>query len=230
MKRNDLLRTVVDRLAPRWSPTMYKATLIGAVAAAIVIPLVLAATPFIEFFNGMAAQPKGKAQMTYGRTFGEARLVTRNPVEGTTPAEESPYSFAHLDNKIETAVRVGERLPNPIPVHRAALERGQDRYTIFCITCHGKTGHGDGPVTGVNPVTGVTRFPKPPSLHSKQALEYRDGTIYHIITMGVGKMPSYADKLTEEDRWRVIHYLRALQRSQNPRPEDLEGQQEGGQS
>ncbi len=51
---------------------------------------------------------------------------------------------------------------------------------------------------------------------------YRDGTLYHIMTKGLGKMPSYADKLDSQERWMVAHYLRALQRSMAPKPEDLE--------
>ena len=64
-------QAVIDFLLncyPRWSPTMYKFTLGSALVLAIAAPLGMVAIPFIEFFNGMAAQPKGKAQLTYGRT------------------------------------------------------------------------------------------------------------------------------------------------------------------
>jgi mono/diheme cytochrome c family protein len=237
-----LLQSILDKVLPKWSPLMFKATLITLVAAAFVIPLALAATPFIEFFNGMAAQPKGKAQMTYGRTYDEARLVTRDPVEGTMPRGWQPYPLAYLTERIEEAKAVdpemdpilisememeaarqaGELLANPVPLTEEALLRGKNRFDIFCIVCHGPKGQGDGPATGTNPVTQVPRFPAPPSLHTEQAQGYKDGTIYHIVTQGISKMPGYSDKLTEEDRWKVIHYVRALQRAMNPRPEDLE--------
>ncbi len=237
-----LLQNILEKVYPRWSPLMYKATLLSLVAAAFVIPLVLAATPFIEFFNGMAAQPKGKAQMTYGRTYGLALPVTRDPVQGTMPHGWHPYPLAYLTDRIKAAReadpdidpnlisemelaaarQAGELLDNPVELTEEALLRGQDRYNIFCIVCHGPKGQADGSATGTNPVTQVPRFPAPPSLHTEQAQGYADGSIYHIITMGTGKMPSYADKLTEEDRWKVIHYVRALQRAMNPRPEDLE--------
>jgi len=236
-----LLQSILDKALPKWSPLMYKATLVTLVAAAFVIPLALAATPFIEFFNGMAAQPKGKAQMTYGRTYDEARLVTRDPVPGTMPRGHQPYALAHLAEEIEAARtadpdidpalltemeqaavnRAGELLGNPVALSEEALLRGKDRYDIFCIVCHGPKATGNGPATGVNPVTGVQRFPTPPSLHTDQARDYPDGAVYHIVTEGLGQMPGYADKLTEEDRWMVIHYVRALQRAMNPRPEDL---------
>jgi mono/diheme cytochrome c family protein len=85
------------------------------------------------------------------------------------------------------------------------LQRGRNRYDIFCIACHGRMAEGDGPVVGPN------RFPAPPSLHTDQARGYDDGTIYYVITHGIGKMPGYADKLTPQDRWKVVHYVRALQ-------------------
>jgi mono/diheme cytochrome c family protein len=236
------LQKILDKVLPRWSPLMYKATLVTLVVAAFVIPLALAATPFIEFFNGMAAQPKGKAQMTYGRTYGEELLVTRDPVPGTMPRGWAPYELAYLTERIEeakaadpemdptllaelemnAAKEAGELLANPVPVTEEAMLRGRDRYDVFCIVCHGSKGQADGSATGTNPVTGVPRFPAPPSLHTEQARAYADGTIYHIITAGIGQMPGYADKLPPEDRWKVIHYVRALQRAMNPRSEDLE--------
>jgi len=79
----------------------------------------------------------------------------------------------------------------------------------------GRLGQGDGPVIGPD------RFGAPPSLHTKQAREYADGTIFHITTKGLEKMPGYAEQLTPGERWQVIQYLRALQRSMNPKPEDL---------
>lgn len=210
---------VIDRLQklePRWSATAYKAALLAMVASAVVIPLGLVALPFIEFFNGMAAQPKAKTQMTYGRVFGEALEVARDPVPGTLPRGYEPYRFEHFGNTLDEAIAVGSMLENPLPVTREHLEKGREVYNIYCITCHGAKGEGDGPVIGPN------RFPAPPSLHTDQARGYRDGTIYHFITKGQGKMPSHALQIEPEERWQVILYLRALQRAMNPRPEDFE--------
>ncbi len=204
-----------QKWSPRFSPFIYQMVLGSMVVAALAIPLGLAAVPFIEFFNGMAAQPKGKAQMTYGRTYGEERLVERLPVEGTIPRGYESYQFAHLGNTIEEALTVGEQLSNPVPLTMDNLKQGQQLFNIYCAVCHGKRGEGNGPVIGPN------RFPAPPSLHTKQALSYEDGTFYHIMTKGVGKMPSYADKLDLHERWKVTHYVHALQRSMAPKPEEL---------
>lgn len=200
---------------PRWSPTMYKLTLGGAAVLAISLPLALVALPFVEFFNGMAAQPKGKPQMTYGRTYGAQLLVDRPPVKGTIPRAYYPYPYDHLPNTIEAAKEVGEQLENPVPVTMDTLRRGQELYNTYCMLCHGTRGEGDGPVIGPD------RFPAPPSLHNKQALGYKDGALFHMMTKGVGKMPSYVDKLDPQERWMVVHYLRALHRSMAPDPEDL---------
>ncbi len=200
---------------PRWSPTMYKLTLGGAVVFAVAVPLALVALPFVEFFNGMAAQPKGRPQMTYGRTYGVELLVERAPVEGTIPRGYFPYAYDHLENTIQAAEEVGRRLENPVPITMQNLHRGQALYNVYCLACHGRRGEGNGPVVGPE------RFPAPPSLHTKDAIAYKDGALYHIMTKGIGKMPSYAEELDPEARWKVAHYVRALQRSMAPRPEDM---------
>ena len=210
--------TLIDKLLgcyPQWSPTAYKMTLGAVLGCAIALPLAMVALPFIEFFNGMAAQPKGKAQMTYGRTYGAELIVERAPVAGTIPRDFYPYAFDHLANTIEAAMEVGKRLENPVPLTMDALREGQELFNVYCAVCHGVRGEGDGSVTGPR------RFPAPPSLHTKQAIAYKDGSFYHIMTKGLGKMPSYADKLSPGQRWMVAHYVRALQRSMAPKPGDL---------
>ena len=199
-----------------WSPMAYKATLLTIVALAFIIPLSLVALPFIEFFNGMAAQPKGKTQGTYGRVMGQELLVERLPVEGTIPRSYQRYPFEDRGTKIEDAQAVGLLLENPLQPEMDVLERGKEVYDVFCIACHGSLGEGDGPVIGPD------RFPAPPSLHSDQARGYADGTLYHIITKGVAKMPGYAQQVEPDDRWKTILYVRALQRAMNPEPQDLE--------
>jgi mono/diheme cytochrome c family protein len=210
------LRDKLRNSSPRWSLTAFKASAVTLFALAFIIPLALVATPFIEFFNGMAAQPKGKAQMTYGRVYGEQRLVERDPVVGTIPRGYSSPPFEDLGNTIEDAKIVGDKLENPVPLTMENLQRGKALYDVYCIACHGPKGEGDGPVTGPK------RIGAPPSLHTDQALQYRDGTIFHVIDRGVGQMPPYGHLLDREERWQVVHYVRALQRSMNPQPGDTQ--------
>jgi mono/diheme cytochrome c family protein len=97
----------------------------------------------------------------------------------------------------------------PIPVTKELVERGQDRFNIYCIVCHGQMGKGDGMV--------VRRgFPQPPTYHDDRLRNAPVGHFFDVITNGWGRMNSYADKLSPADRWAVVAYIRALQTSQNP--------------
>jgi mono/diheme cytochrome c family protein len=104
----------------------------------------------------------------------------------------------------------------PVPVDKAALERGRDRYQIFCSACHGLTGEGDGMI--------VRRgFQRPPSFYDDRLQE---GTtpashFFDVITNGWGAMPDYAAAIPAEDRWKIIAYLRALQLTRRLRLEEL---------
>ena len=92
----------------------------------------------------------------------------------------------------------------------STLQRGQERYAIFCVPCHGASGEGNGYI--------VQRgFPAPPSYHIERLRSAADAYLYEVISNGHGVMYGYGDRLDEQDRWAVIAYLRALQRS-NPAP------------
>lgn len=94
-------------------------------------------------------------------------------------------------------------LTNPLPDDAAALARGKRSYEINCLLCHGAKGAGDGPV--------VPKFVRPPSLMGASR-GFTDGYVYALITNGRGNMPSY-NRIPPEERWQLIHYLRALQTS-----------------
>jgi mono/diheme cytochrome c family protein len=97
-----------------------------------------------------------------------------------------------------------DRLPERPP--RAMLERGRERYTIYCVPCHSPAGDGDGRV--------VQRgFPAPPSYHIERLLQASDRHFYDVIGHGHGVMYPYADRVAPEDRWAIVAYIRALQLS-----------------
>ncbi len=97
----------------------------------------------------------------------------------------------------------------PVPVTKELVDRGQDRYNIYCIVCHGPVGNGDGMI--------VRRgFPQPPTYHDDRLRNAPVGHFFDVMTNGWGKMNSYADKLSAADRWAVVAYIRTLQLSQNP--------------
>lgn len=102
----------------------------------------------------------------------------------------------------------------PFPVTLKILQRGQERYNIYCTPCHGLVGDGDGMV--------VRRgFPRPPSYHSERLRNVPDGHFYNVMTWGFGRMLSYADRIEPQDRWAIVAYIRALQLSQHTRLADV---------
>jgi hypothetical protein len=96
----------------------------------------------------------------------------------------------------------------PIPLTWQVLERGQDRYNIFCSPCHDRTGNGRGMV--------VRRgYQPPPSFHIDRLREAPVGHFFDVMTHGLGAMPDYASQIPVEDRWAIAAYVKALQLSQN---------------
>jgi mono/diheme cytochrome c family protein len=118
-----------------------------------------------------------------------------------------PYEYKGMP---DSAVRL---LANPLPASKKVLERGQERFNIYCSPCHGYFGEGDGRMND--------QFPKPPSLHNNKVLNWTDGNIYHVLTNGQNVMPSYESQISRDDRWAIVHYVRALQRSKNANEKDL---------
>ncbi|MFN7925732.1 MAG: cytochrome c [Bryobacteraceae bacterium] len=102
----------------------------------------------------------------------------------------------------------------PVPVTKALLERGQQRFNIYCSPCHGRLGDGEGLVT-------QRGFKHPPSYHSDKMRNQPAGYFYDVITNGFGAMASYASRVPAEDRWAIVSYIRALQLSQNATIEDV---------
>lgn len=154
--------------------------------------------PNFTYMPDMAYSPAVKAQEVGGM---------RRPVEGTVPRGFEPYPY---DNQPELA---GRRLHNPLRRTRANILHGKELYEATCIVCHGADGQGRGTV--------VPKFPQPPTLHSDKVRDWTDGRIFHVITEGQNMMGSYATQFDPEERWAIIHYVRVLQRAQNPTPQDL---------
>lgn len=102
----------------------------------------------------------------------------------------------------------------PFPITPQALDRGHDRYNIYCTPCHDYTGSGQGMV--------VQRgFPAPPSYHIDRLRQAPVGHFFEVMTKGYGAMPSYAARVSAEDRWKIAAYIRALQLSQHATLNDV---------
>lgn len=160
----------------------------------------------------MYDQPKFKP---YERSdFFPDNLSARQPPPGTVPRRQTPVNVA-----LETG-QVNDRPVDtiPLPVTRELLARGQDRYNVFCAICHGLAGYGDGMI--------VQRgFLPPPNFHTDQIRNLPNGTIFNVISNGYGAMYPYGDRITPEDRWAIVAYIRALQLSQNATINDVPADQ-----
>ncbi len=102
----------------------------------------------------------------------------------------------------------------PMEVTPAVLARGQQRFNIYCTPCHGYAGDGKGIIMVGNGGQGYGYVPAP-SYHTDALRAREDGYFFDVITNGVRSMPSYAHQISVPDRWAIVSYIRALQRSQN---------------
>jgi cytochrome c len=103
----------------------------------------------------------------------------------------------------------------PFAITRADLDRGEERFNIFCAPCHGASGEGDGIVIQ----RGFLR--KPPSYHSAALRDAPVGRLFEAMTNGFGAMSDYSAQVTVADRWRIAAYIRALQLSQHAAAADI---------
>ncbi|MBV8858336.1 MAG: cytochrome c [Acidobacteria bacterium] len=149
-----------------------------------------------------AAVPAMQTNLAAGAQAGASTLVRGNVSGGVPGARE--------------ATETGGPDVFPITIDKAALESGRQRFEIYCIVCHGKTGEGDGMV--------VRRgFQKPPSYYDDRLQEGRTPAshFFDVITNGWGAMPDYSAQISPEDRWKIIAYVRALQLSRKLKLEEL---------
>jgi mono/diheme cytochrome c family protein len=155
--------------------------------------------------------------------FAPGRGWSRQPVEGTVARGEL-RADPHLWEGKQGAEFVDTF---PFVIARGGLDRGRERYDIFCSPCHGRGGDGDGMV--------VRRgFRRPASFHSETLRQQPVGYLFDVMTRGFGAMPSYEASIAAADRWRIAAYLRALQLSRMARradvpPEELARLEEGGE-
>jgi mono/diheme cytochrome c family protein len=207
------------------------------VVLAMIPPALIArqrAIPFtksrIHIIQDMDDQAKLKTQnpalVIAGRSlFNDGRSM-RPPLEGVIARgdlmEDAHYYKGVVGNEWVTT------FPTQIPVTRNLLRRGQERFNIYCQPCHGAAGYGDGIVNQRAmrlmdaPLLGNgTIWVQPKSIHEEAIREQPVGQIFNSITNGVRNMSGYASQIPVEDRWAIVAYAKALQRSQHAREADL---------
>jgi len=171
------------------------------------------AKPPFEIFPDMNYQDKVKDQV--GSTFFADGLAARAPIDDTV-AEEMPAKIDYWASGKWDATHWGDGIPvhaardggRPLLVDDLDMARGRERYTIDCAICHGGTGDGQG-ITSKYGLNGAASY------QTARLLAMSDGEIFNTITNGKGQMMGYGYNIAIDDRWRIIMYIRALQRSQN---------------
>ncbi|HEX6738748.1 MAG TPA: cytochrome c [Vicinamibacteria bacterium] len=163
----------------------------------------------------MHDQPKYKP-LARSQFFADGRAARPLP-QGTVARGQLREDELLFTGKVGGAF--GEKLP--VAVDLALLQRGRERYGIYCTPCHGATGDGDGMV--------VQRgYRKPSSFHVDRLRNERAGYFFDVMTNGFGAMPDYAAQVSVNDRWAIVAYLRALQLSQHATLEDVPADQRAG--
>lgn len=151
----------------------------------------------------MVDQARGKPYKS-SAYFSDGRLM-QPPPAGTVSTDQvigaTPYATGLNGNEYANAI--------PVRVDRDVLLHGEQRFDVFCATCHGIDGSGDSIVAYNMPLR------KPPSLVAEPSRSFPPGRVFQVMTDGYGLMPSYAMELSVDDRWAVVGYLRALQLSRS---------------
>lgn len=162
--------------------------------------LILAAGCRPDMFNQPRYNPLSSSDF-FTNGAGSRPLVPGTVARGHLDEDQAFYTGKIGTNLVETF---------PLPITRDVLERGRERFDIYCSVCHGRTGDGNGMI--------VQRgFPMPPSYHIDRLRQAPAGHFFDVITQGYGVMYSYAARVEPADRWAITAYIRALQLSHDAR-------------
>ena len=158
----------------------------------------------------MHNQPKyrGLRASTFFADGSSARPLVEGTIARGTLAEDTALYTGKVGNIDVTEL--------PFPVDQQVLDRGEERFNIYCTPCHDRTGSGRGMV--------VQRgYRQPPSFHIDRLRQAADGHFFDVITNGFGAMPDYKVQISPRDRWNIVAYIRALQLSQHAAAGDVPG-------
>ncbi len=173
--------------------------------------------PPLEVFPDMDRQSKFHPQVPTS-FFADGR--TDRPIPAGTVARGDLRADSHLYAGRNAAGDFASGFPTDLEIDRQFIDRGRERYEIYCTPCHGSLGNGRGIVTNYG-------WGGPANLHADLIRNQPEGEIYNTITNGKNTMFSLGDKIVPEDRWAIVAYVRALQRSQNGRIEDVPASHKG---
>lgn len=213
------------------APLVYGLTI---AAAALLIPLTFAAKaytirsekPRIHLIQNMDNQTKFKAQ--HANNYFADRRAMRPQVAGTVAVGEGRIDDHYWRGMDENGDWV-DSFPEQVALTQETVERGQERFNIYCSTCHGYNGNGQGMVhkraSSLDATKTGTNWVQPTNLHLDYVKAQPHGQLFNTISNGVRSMYGYGSLISVEDRWAIVTYLRALQRSQETVLEDVPSEQ-----
>lgn len=172
----------------------------------------LTETPQYNIVPNMDYQAKYKAQRKNEFFKDSDSRAERLQVEGTVAVGELRVDAHLYEGKEGNAF--ARTFPASIPLDEATMARGEERFGIYCTPCHGLTGDGDGMVHRRAFALGEGTWVKPTNINEPKVAQTPVGELFNTISHGIRNMPGYARQISPEDRWAIILYMRALQRSQ----------------
>jgi len=167
--------------------------------------------PPVHINPNMDRQQRFEAQEA-NRFFEDGRAM-RLPVAGTVARGFLKEDVEFWEGRSETGEYV-EAIPMDVTME--LMERGRDRYDIYCSVCHGLSGDGNGII-----MTGDYGYVPAPTYHSDFLRAAPDGYLYDVVRNGIRSMPGYGQQVPVADRWAIVAYIRALQRSQHAAESDV---------
>ena len=158
---------------------------------------------FPDMYEPVPYEPYGEYEIFPGGQ--SARL----PVEGTIPRGWMPYEY---ENNPEGSQAAKAQLTNPLPYTEKNLAAGKALYTIYCATCHGDKGDGQGTLVQREKVLGIPSY-------DDAGRDITEGSVYHVMYYGLNAMGSYASQTSTEERWLIDHYVMKLKSDLQGNPE-----------
>jgi len=163
---------------------------------------------FVSFLGASACRQDMQDQPKY-KPLAESKFYANGRSARPIPAGTVARDELNDDDSFHTGEANGVFLDTiPMAVNLQVLQRGRDRYNIYCMPCHGQLGYGDGMVARRG-------LRAPANFNSDRLRRLPPGYVFRVITNGFGAMPDYRDQIPVRDRWTIIAYLRALQLSRN---------------
>lgn len=205
---------------PRWvTPLLLLLVALSLIPFAVIARAraTKSASPRLHLVLNMDNQQRYAAQQA-NPWFADGRAM-RPPIEGTIARGRLELDDHYFRGTIDGGY--ADTLPDEVELTMALVERGKERYGIFCAPCHGLSGYGDGVVARRAEQLQQATWIPPTSFHVEPALTRPVGHLFHTISHGIRTMPAYGSQIPVEDRWAIVAYLRALQRSQNASIDDV---------